>query len=711
MAQTKPKRARRLLRTLAITVTALVMFVLMFVAAFVFNPFEGSLLELRDAVPRGVNFFVLKEDLADDFDPFPQPRFWEDLSDARGFAELTQGSLGASWRRSGLAQVIDETAATFDRVRADTGGFLDVMRDVVGREVIFAGYQQDHSQSPPRPLAEPWWCMYARVTWRVKALHGLAGFGLVQSRLRDQGIDVASAGDSLVVKLPGATQPLFVRRHLDLLMVANHEPLLDQSQRLIDGNRDEEPIGQMAAYTDGAQKRIERWADVNVQHPPNVLEFVLEPNAFDGFRRFAASWPNAQNKDSMNERVLASFVNLKGWQQVTGGVMFADGVVAATGQVGLNSKQHTAFQSSFYRAEEEQRSRWLDPFLRMVPESACAAAAMRMPVGDYLHAMFDALEDPVKEELDDRVRRTSFRNSNLTDFRDLIERLRVAFLPRTGFVFRQNDPDMSRDDKGELMVPVAARSPMPQVAWVFWLRQPNGQELAQELVTLLQTYASTFGFRKVWHLPVQIASGKLPEPVTEFTNPQIPATGEIAMIVFRDFFVVSNSGPLIRDILRTRHSALTGVRSIRDVPEFNAVDRELPNELNAFVWLHGENLVPMFDDYLAFAEADSEIPDQEWLVQNRPAAEDHVRRTRFARYHSVAAIPRAMTEPGGEFDAAVVEHLREAWRRERSNFTAEDRATMLQMKAFAQLLKVGSIQLELENNFIRYQTRLMLAPR
>ena len=36
----------------------------------------------------------------------------------------------------------------------------------------------------------PWWCAYARVTWRVKALHGLAGFGLVQGQLRQNGIPV-----------------------------------------------------------------------------------------------------------------------------------------------------------------------------------------------------------------------------------------------------------------------------------------------------------------------------------------------------------------------------------------------------------------------------------------------------------------------------------------------------------------------------------------
>jgi hypothetical protein len=72
----------------------------------------------------------------------------------------------------------------------------------------------------------------------------------------------------------------------------------------------------------------------------------------------------------MNERVLASFLNLKGWMQVTGGLVFGDRVLAATGQISLNSKQHTPFQSSFYSAEQQRREDWLDPFLRMVPARA-----------------------------------------------------------------------------------------------------------------------------------------------------------------------------------------------------------------------------------------------------------------------------------------------------------------------------------------------------
>ncbi|HEX6813241.1 MAG TPA: hypothetical protein VF384_16590 [Planctomycetota bacterium] len=707
----KPKsRMRRLLRNLGIAVAAFVVFLLLFVVAFIFNPFEGSLPQVPDIVPRDINFFVRKQRLADDFTAFPEPRFWSELAEARGFTDLTNGSVAQDWRRAGLDRSLQQARDAMQRVQTDSGGWLDLMRDLIGTEVVVAGYVQDYSQSDPRPLPEPWWCCYTRVSWRVKAGFGLARFGFVQDRLRSQGVDLASDGDLLVAKLPGMAGPLYCKRHLDVLMIGNHKLLFEKAQRLLDGNREEETIGQMPAYTDGAVKRIERWADVNSADPANVIEFVVEPNAFDGFRRLATSWPNPQNKDSMNERVLASFLNLKGWLQVTGGILFGDQVLAATGQVGLNSKQHTPFQSSFYREEQQRREDWLDPFLAMVPDNACAAAAMRMPAGEFLHAMFEALEEGDKNRFNEAVRKATFAGTPLNDVRDLIERIRVAFLQRTGFVFRRNLPDTTRDEKGELMVPVTARSPMPQVAWVFWL-SPNRSQLVQELVTMLHSYYRGFGFIKPYHLKVPFGDSQLPEPVHEFTNPWIPGTGEIAMIVFREFFVMSNSGPLIRDILRTRYGAQTGAKSARELPEFESAKRELPAELNGMIWLHGESMLPVIDDYITFAAADSELPDPEWMMQSRPAAEEHVRRTRFPQYPSKASMPKSMTDQGGDFDLAVVGHLREMWQKERTNFTAADREYMKQLRALAQMVKAACVHVQLENNYIRFQARVMANAR
>jgi hypothetical protein len=255
------------------------------------------------------------------------------------------------------------------------------------------------------------------------------------------------------------------------------------------------------------------------------------------------------------------------------------------------------------------------------------------------------------------------------------------------------------------MVPVAARSPMPQFAWVFWLR-PGGAKIVEDFVLMLRNVYQTFGIKRVWHLSIPFGDSVLAEKVTEFCNPQIPATGEFAMMVFRDFFVVSNSGLLIKSILRTAYK-IDGLRSIRELDDFPEVARELPSELSGLVWLRGQNLVHVLDDYDTFASALSELPDPDYLVTNRPAAEDQIRREKYARYPSKASMPQSLTEPGGEFDLAVVALMNEKWRKDRTSFTPDDRAQMKQLRAFCQMLKTGYVQLELENNYIRFQTKLL----
>ena len=50
--------------------------------------------------------------------------------------------------------------------------------------------------------------------------------------------------------------------------------------------------------------------------------------------------------------------------------------------------------------------------------------------------------------------------------------------------------------------------------------------------------------------------------------------------------------------------------------------------------------------------------------------------------------------------------LKQQWQQARTNFTAKDRADMQQLRAMFQMLRSASLQLELENNYIRFQARL-----
>jgi hypothetical protein len=94
---------------------------------------------------------------------------------------------------------------------------------------------------------------------------------------------------------------------------------------------------------------------------------------------------------------------------------------------------------------------------------------------------------------------------------------------------------------------------------------------------------------------------------------------------------------------------------------------------------------------------------------SRPGAEEQVRRTRFPTYPSKASIPRSVLE--GEFEQAVADFLREQWRKERSNFTADDRAKLQQMRTLMQMLRAGYVQVELTKDFVRFQAKLMASMR
>jgi hypothetical protein len=101
------------------------------------------------------------------------------------------------------------------------------------------------------------------------------------------------------------------------------------------------------------------------------------------------------------------------------------------------------------------------------------------------------------------------------------------------------------------------------------------------------------------------------------------------------------------------------------------------------------------------------MADQGWMHQMRATAEEEVRRKYYPRYPSIASLPNTLTQQGGEFDQRVRAWLDARWAKERSNFTEDDRKTLLRFRGMAKMLRVAAIQVELENNYIRYQARIM----
>lgn len=688
-------RVKKLLKIGGITAATVVVLGLLGVAAFVFNPFEGSLADMRDVVPPDIDFFVRKTDLIGDFADFPEPVFWEALSSSGAWRNLKEGPTyrdldGNQQITKALASLRDVCA----RLRKDTYGYFDVLADVLGREVVVAG--KFGGSSP----AEASWCAYARVSWPVKFGWGLTGYGWFQQMAANNGTRLRYDGETLVIGGDGdGAAPMFARRHLDCLLVSNDKELLGRSFDLATGVGEGDAFGGMAAYRDGVVGRLREWQSRG-NAAPNALEFYLRPARLFELVRWDDNWPDRHHPDDMNTRVLASFVSLRSWQFLSGALSFEPGSLTVLADLELNQNEHTQFQGKFFRTEAMERSRWLDPFLSLVPADACAAVAMRMPAGDFLVEMYQALDQAERDLFEERLKMTGKYES----VADLLEKLGLAFQDRIGFVFRQKVDDAQ--------IKVANPAPVPHIAWVFWLHD-DGKKIAHDFVETISNYRRNFNLGAyILGLGLSGASqgggGQGPvkiqgDAALEFTNPQIPGTGSFAVLFYDQFFVISNSGPMITQMLQARIGRQPSVRTREDIEAFR---EELPNAVNGFVYVQARELRSVLEDYEKDIRDASTMMNPEWAMENRSTVENEVFRgnSKYARHGSLSALPKEMQ---GEFDKDVDAALGDKWRRDKTQYTAGAQAAIREVIDLTRLFRSAYLQLILEPRHMKVTGRVL----
>ena len=702
---------RKRLKNIGVSVATMLVAVLASMTIFVFNPFEGSLPDVRYAAPRDVDFFMRKVDLSHDFADFPEPWFWEELRLHPDWAGIKRGPTHAKLNGRGeITQALEQLRDQVEAIAEQTSGHFQLLDDVLGQEVQVAG------RLPRQGVGRTAWCAYARVTWRAKFAWGLLDYGAVREQLRQNGLHVIRDGELFKIQPIGQARPregaqlqpdgshydltstgggdaMYAARHLDCLMLGNDRDLVQRSWELAAGIGNAESFGGSPNYQDGVRGPLMQWEDVTGV-AANALEFYVKPGQLFAMPEvtFDDNWPNADDPDDMNSRVMAAFLNLGSWLGLTGSLVFEEGSMSLLANVELNQNEHTPFQEKFFRTESQRRSDWLDPFLRMVPTDACAVAAMRMPAGEFMHEMYAAMDEASKALFNEALDKTGKFHS----VPNLIDHLDPAFRPRTGFVFRKNRPDPDPNSK----IIVAAPSPMPQVAWVFWLRD-GGDALVQEFVELVTTYREVIGL-DAWHYPLDLGGagrGVAGDAAREFAHPQIPATGSIATLIYGDFFVISNSGPFIRDMM---HSLMGNRESITDQDDFQEYSQELPSSVNGFIYLQCRQLERVLGDYEQDIAEHTQRPDPTWAMNELPRAEDKVFREKYSSYGSTAGLPPAVR---AQFDSDVDAEIQARWRTQRSSYTADAQASILEAMALCRLFESAYIQMSLEPRYLRLTGR------
>jgi hypothetical protein len=183
-------------------------------------------------------------------------------------------------------------------------------------------------------------------------------------------------------------------------------------------------------------------------------------------------------------------------------------------------------------AAQETAVPWLQELLARVPDGTSAVAAVRMPA-DELGKVVLALLPPAARELADNALERTGKYANSPD---LLRQVAAPLLDRVAVVVRQNTRDTE--------IAVNDPMPLPQLACVFWLR-PDAQTATLEL--LVDTLRAAGWFQTVYHLKVDDKTA-----ITEFCNPKIPGTGELALHIGPQWFLVANSGPLLKGLVSDR---------------------------------------------------------------------------------------------------------------------------------------------------------------
>lgn len=649
-------------------------------ATLVWNPFEGRHGEIRKAVPFGVDFYVAKANLADDFEDFPQPWFWSDFLASPAYPKIRLGA----WYKSATADVtkmVDEIR----RVQAELAEIpvlnLRIVDDAIGQDVAIAGKLRSDRDGFDV-------CAYTRVSWKLRAGYELLGFDFVRSKLRG----IALKEEDGIYELRGNADPVYLTRVKDLLIAGTSRDLVQKSLSLTQPDNTGDSIWTSAAYNDLLLSPLE-----DARRSDNTIELMGDMAAVREWSPAFANWPGTSPDVTQEEKLLRAFLAPKSMRRLWSSVQLDEDTIHILSRLRVDPGELDPFQRRFQDGRGGSVGTWLKPFLRLVPYSAAFAATLRVPPGDFLQACFQTLETDAQNLIEDGMRRAGQRGG-LTG---MIDQVAPGLEPWVGIVFRNNDyPRYKKEFE------VAIPSPAPVWALVLRAGEGGGGRI-QDLIRLFKErlrYQLKFEGVDVF---INVGPNK-EQKIQEWGNRMIPATGQIALLYddkSRDF-IVSNSGKLVREMVNARFRS-DGVRPLGQVDAVQRAVDALPQTVSGFAWLNGERALNVVQRYQEFTSKrlQAEAPDQGFLIEQRPGVERAILAREFPGRREASDLR------GGDatrFDQLVTDELRRRWSVERERLGRDADKKFREAAAWLETVENASLTLRTRSKMLEIDTRAQL---
>jgi hypothetical protein len=570
---------RRLLKIFLIGLAVLAFTGYFAFSTFLFSPTESDYAaDVSTLIPRDVDFYVSKADLADDFDAFPTLAVADELAGTEGGRTFLASP---EWASLKAEQGVSEALHQIEDAVASLPFAVDPLEVVGGSDIAVAGYFRGAD------FAQADWSVYARGNWMAKL--GLALFqypGLLN--LESQGLEAVIADD--VISLSGGQLPraIHLTRVKDVVVLAS-DPAVARAAHELAAKSGEDSFGGSARYYDHVQQR---------ERDGNELELFVDYRALSEAMQYSGRWPDPASQDFF-PAFMGRLFQSGSLKELVGIAGFGGGLSLDL-HAALSSEAVTPFQKQLYRMRGFERANLYD-VARYAPKDAGVFGFFRAGLGPLLREMLQASERALQDNLDDLVREIW----TYPDVGPLIDELDAAFHDRIAVVVGANDypPDPNGPPHND----------DPVLAWslVLWV---DNVEKVEELRKKIIDNQKSFGIQGRESGSPGVFTNELRggQIYHEYWSQFVPGTGHIATVMDQGVFLISNSFGMLDEIVKTRYEGAPAFPRLAEEPRFQALVESSMPYASLILWGNPSGLASTLRA-MAQRRAEDEV-DPNWAV-------------------------------------------------------------------------------------------------
>ncbi len=556
-------------KILRILVVLLLLFA--FVGYFAFStllypPFEAGLgVDVSGLVPRQVDYFVARADLARVFDGFPRLKVAKDLEEHEAWKTWSASPEAATLAADfGYEELMANLRTQLSQLPAGVEP-LDIFG---GEDLAVAGNFKGAS------LAEGDWAIYGTLTTPGKMGIALLAFPSLLE-LDKQGISVEQGEGFVTLHGDQLPQPISIARVLNVGVISNSAELVKQAIELeVRQFKDSFLAG--ATYHDKIQL-----ADRNSAQ--DEVEVYVNTRALLENLKLSGAWPDPKSQD-LAPALFSKFFQLGVLNRITGILGIDEGITLDLNAT-LSSELMSSMQTRVYRQRAISSEELVERYAIFAPADTGVFLYMKVDVGDLLTAIFDSMEPATRSLIEERFQGTG----KYKDLAQLIAEIDSALKDHLVIIVREND--FIEDPGG----PPHNDTPVPAVAVMTWLAD-GGREKIDALRHTIGGMRSSIGLQGAEPGASGFYSNRLGgHEFNEYWSPYIEGTGVMIAGTTSKVFLVANTIQMMDHVQKTWTQGAPEYPRLSDRSDFSTLARSVSHGANLGLWVNPSGVSELLD--------------------------------------------------------------------------------------------------------------------